>query len=117
MTARRDAAADADVDVESLRKSARRPLDAFLLVSVLFLFLTVAAVVAFVATVLKQPHVTALQERRDSSRAAYKVSKAPPELWVASFSGSPSQTSFFCLFFLFIFLTDGELCVSGSNFK
>lgn len=88
MTAQRDA----DIDIESLRKRDRRPLDAFLLVSITFLFLAVAAVGAFVVTVLKQPQVTALHDKRDSIQNAYKVSKVLLKFGIISFSGSYSQT-------------------------
>lgn len=88
MTAQRDA----DIDIESLRKNVRRPLDIFLFVSVIFLFLAVAAVVAFVVTVLKQPQVTFLQNRADNHQTAYKVSKVLLKCWIISFSASCSQT-------------------------
>lgn len=88
MTAQRDA----DIDIESLRKSARRPLDAFLLVSITFLFLAVAAVGAFVVTVLKQPRVTPVQDQTGTFQDAYKVSKVLLKFGIISFSGSCSQT-------------------------
>lgn len=69
MTAQRDA--DIDIDIESLRKSARRPLDTFLIVSIVFLFMVVAAVVAVIILMVKQPQVIAVPQN------TYKVSKVP----------------------------------------
>lgn len=96
MTAQRDA----DIDVESLRKSVRRPLDIFLFVSVIFLFLTVAAMAAFVATVLKPPQVPAVQDRTESLQAAFKVGKEPLKFWIISLSRSCSQV---LMLFSFLF--------------
>lgn len=63
---------DADVDVESLRKVSRRPLDTFLLVSIVFLFMGVAAVVAVQVTIVMQPRASTVQE--NSGKVAFKVS-------------------------------------------
>lgn len=88
MTAQRDAV----IDIESLRKNLRRPLDAFLLVSITLLFLAVAAVFALVVVLLKQPQLIAVPGTRDSFQSAYKVSKVLLKFWMITFSGSCSQT-------------------------
>lgn len=103
-----------DIDIEALRKSLRRPLDAFLFVSIVFLFLAVAAVFAVVVAVWKQPREAALQDRSDSFQAAYKVSNR---------CRKPGSFPFLLprltlnMLSSFSFLTDGELCISGSKFK
>lgn len=69
MTAQRDA------DVESLRKSAHRPLDVFLVVSVILLFLAVSTVVAFVVIIDSRHRSIALRDEETSSRRVYNVRK------------------------------------------
>lgn len=71
MTAQRDA----DIDIESLRKSARRPLDTFLIISIIFLFMVVAAVVAVIILMVKQPQVIALPHKGEPLAPTYKVSQ------------------------------------------
>lgn len=65
--------ARSDTDVESLRKRTYRPLDVFLLVSIIFLFLALLAVVAAVVIAVKRPECF-VQGGKDGS-AAYKVRK------------------------------------------
>lgn len=69
MTARSDA------DVESLRKRTYRPLDVFLLVSIIFLFLALSAVVAAVVIAVKRPECFDLQGKDGSGQPAFNVRK------------------------------------------
>lgn len=87
MTARGDA------DIESLRKRTYRPLDVFLLVSILFLFLALSAVVAAVVIVVKRPECFDLQVKDDSGQPAFKVRKVllGQKVAIVLFCGSWSQ--------------------------
>lgn len=86
MTARGDA------DIESLRKRTYRPLDVFLLVSIIFLFLALAAVVAAVVLAVKRPECFDLQGKDDSGQPAFKVRKVlGQKVGVVLFRGPWSQ--------------------------
>lgn len=89
MTARGDA------DVESLRKRTYRPLDVFLLVSIIFLFMALSAVVAAVVITVKRPECFDRQGQDDpSGQPAFKVRKVllDQKAGVVLFCGPWSQS-------------------------
>lgn len=88
MTARGDA------DIESLRKRTYRPLDVFLLVSIIFLFLALSAVVAAVVIAVKRPECFVLQGKDDSGPPAFKVRKIllGQKVGIVLFCGPCSQS-------------------------
>ncbi|TNM85482.1 hypothetical protein fugu_007753 [Takifugu bimaculatus] len=65
--------ASGDADIESLRKRTYRPLDVFLLVSIIFLFLAMSAVVAAVVIAVKRPECFDLQGKGASGQTAFKM--------------------------------------------